>query len=408
MNPFAQWRKDFPMLHQTMHGKPLIYFDTAATALKPQSVIDCLSNFYQHHYGTVHRAVYQLASHATTEYQNARHKVQKLLNAKHLEEIIFTSGTTDAINVLAYSFGKAFLQPGDEILITEMEHHAGIVPWQIVCEDRGASLKVVPFNELGELDLETFKNLLSSKTKIVSIAHISNALGTLNPIKNIIKLAHHHGAKVLIDGAQAVPHMSVDVQDLDADFYVFSGHKLYGPTGIGVLYGKKELLEQLPPAKGGGDMIKTVDFAKTTYNEIPTKFEAGTPPIAQAIGLGAAIDYAQNIGLSAIEQHEQSLLCYATQQMKRIPGLQIIGRARKKGAIISFTIEGTHPLDIATLLDLKGIAIRSGHNCAQPTMKHFHLSATARASFGLYNTKEEIDIFCHALEDVTAQLLFKP
>lgn len=397
---FRALRKDFPMLTKTMHGKPLIYLDSAATTQKPQSVIDAIHTFYQDKYGTVHRAVYELAVHATQEYQNTRLKVQAFLNAPRVEEIIYTRGTTESINMIAYSFGKAFIKPGDEILISEMEHHSNIVPWQILCEDRGAVLKVVPFNDEGELRMDEFKKLLSERTKLVAITYVSNALGTINPVKEIIALAHAAGAKVLIDAAQAAPHMKIDVQDLDADFLVFSGHKVYGPTGIGILYGKSELLDRMPPYQGGGDMIDTVTFAKTTYNPLPIKFEAGTPMIAEVIGLGAAIDYVQAVGPDAIRDWEHALLEDATRQMLAIPGLRIIGTAKNKGAIISFAIEGIHALDIGTMLDLRGIAVRTGHHCAQPALRHFHVDGTARASFGLYNTPEEVSQFVEALQSV--------
>lgn len=397
-------RKDFPMLTKSMHGKPLIYFDSAATSLKPTAVIDAMDDFYRNHYGTVHRAVYELAMRATLEYQEVRKKIAAFINAASPEEIIFTRGTTESINMVAYSFGKAFIRPGDEVLLTEMEHHSNIVPWQILCEDRGAILKVAPINDRGELDMEKFGQLLSKRTKIVAVAHVSNALGTVNPLKQIISMAHKVGAKVLVDGAQAAPHMTVDVQDLDADFYVFSGHKIYGPTGIGILYGKSELLNAMPPYQGGGDMIEKVTFEKTTYNVLPMKFEAGTPMIAEVVGLGAAIDYINKIGRESIRQWENDLLTYATNAMGTIEGLRIVGTAANKGAIISFEIDGIHPLDIGTMLDLKGIAIRTGHHCAQPTMRHFGVPATARVSFGLYNTKAEIDAFVIALRDVASKL----
>lgn len=393
-------RQDFPMLTQTMHGKPLIYFDSSATAQKPQCVIDTIQNFYQNHYSTVHRAVYELAVHSTQHYQGVREKVRHFLNAEKVEEIIFTRGTTDSINLIASSFGKAFIQAGDEILISEIEHHANIVPWQMMCEERGAHLKVIPVDENGNLHLDIFDHLLSSKTRLVAITHIANSIGTVNPIQEIIERSHEKGAKVLVDGAQAAPHMKINVQDLDADFYVFSGHKLYGPTGIGVLYGKEDLLNQMPPYQGGGDMIDQVTFEKTSYNTLPLKFEAGTPLIAEVLGLGAAIDYVQNIGLDVIHQHEQELLRYATEQMQTIKGLHIIGQAHEKAAIISFIVDGIHPLDIGTMLDLKGVAIRTGHHCAQPTMKRFCVPAMARISFGLYNTKEEIDRFIVYLKEV--------
>jgi cysteine desulfurase/selenocysteine lyase len=391
-------RKDFPMLAKTMHGKPLIYFDSAATAQKPTAVIDAITSFYCDHYGTVHRAVYELAMRSTEDYQKTRQKVRAFLNAAKDEEIIFTRGTTESINMVAYSFGKAFVKPGDEILISAMEHHSNIVPWQILCEDRGATLKVIPMNEKGELLLEEYAKLLNPHTRLVAVTHISNSLGTLNPIKQIVSMAHQAGAKVLVDGAQSAPHIKIDVQDLDADFFVFSGHKIMGPTGIGILYGKSELLNQMPPYQGGGDMIETVSFSKTTYNVLPFKFEAGTPMIAEVMGLGAAIDYIQSIGIEAIQQWEHELLTYATAQMEQIPGLRVRGQAQQKGALISFTIEGIHSLDIGTFLDLRGIAIRTGHHCAQPVMRFFNIPATARASFACYNTKEEIDVFIASLQ----------
>lgn len=401
-------RQDFPMLSKTMHGKPLIYFDSSATAHKPQCVIDAIQNFYQNHYSTVHRTVYEHAVLTTQRYQETRQKVQRLLNAQKVEEIIFTRGTTDAINMVAYSFGKAFIKPGDEIILTEIEHHANIVPWQIMCEDRGAILKIVPVDDNGDLKLEEFTKLLSPKTKLVAVTHVSNSLGTINPIKKIVKIAHDAGAKVLVDGAQAVPHMKVDVQDLDADFYVFSGHKLYGPTGIGVLYGKEDLLNAMPPYQGGGDMIDKVYFDKTSYNVLPLKFEAGTPLIAEVMGLGSAIDYINNIGLEEINLHEQQLLKYATAKMQAIKGLRIIGHPKEKAAIISFVVDGVHPLDIGTMLDLKGVAIRTGHHCSQPAMRRFCVPAMARASLALYNTKEEIDQFTTYLQEVIHLLCVSP
>jgi len=396
----AKWRSSFPMLSKQMHGKPLIYFDSAATAQKPQAVIDAITNFYQNEYGTVHRAVYQLAAKSTETYSEVRKKVQKLLNAAKPEEIIYTRGTTESINMIASSFGKAFVKPGDEILITESEHHSNIVPWQLLCEERQAVLKVAPINEKGELILSKFEELLSDKTKLVAIAHIANSTGTVHPIAEVIKLAHAKGAKVLVDGAQAVPHMRVDVQALDADFYVFSGHKLYGPTGIGILYGKENLLNAMPPYQGGGDMIDVVTFEKTTYNTLPLKFEAGTPMIAEVVGLGAAIDFVESVGLEAIYSWEHELLLHAMAGMENIPEVRLIGTANEKGAIISFEIEGVHPLDVGTLLDLHGIAVRTGHHCAQPTMKHFGVPGCARISFGLYNTKEEIDRFIEVLKEI--------
>lgn len=388
------------MLSKTMHGKPLIYFDSAATAQKPLKVIDTINDYYRNHYGTVHRAIYELSVYATKAYLEVREKVRAFLNARKKEEIIFTRGTTESINLVAYSFGKAFLKPGDEILITEMEHHSNIVPWQIVAEDRGAVLKVAPMDDRGVLDLEAFEAMLSERTKIVAVAHIANSMGTINSIKKIVQMAHAKGAKVLVDGAQAAPHFPLDVVDLDLDFYVFSGHKIYGPTGVGVLYGKEELLEGMPPYQGGGDMIEKVTFEKTTYNTLPVKFEAGTPMIAEVLGLGAAIDFLKGVGLENIRDHEKELINYATAQAHEIPGLKIIGEAPEKGAILSFIIKDSHPLDIGTMLDLRGIAVRTGHHCAQPVMKHFGIPGTVRASFGLYNTKEEIDRFFETLREI--------
>ncbi len=397
-------RSDFPMLQKTVHGHPLVYFDSAATAQKPQSVIDAITDFYQNHYGTVHRAIYELAVFSTSQYSLVRDKIVAFLNAKKPEEIIFTRGTTESINMVAYSFGKAFIKEGDEILISAIEHHSDIVPWQILCEDRKAVLKVIPVNDNGDLDLDAYQKLLSPKTRIVAFNHVSNALGTVNPVKQMTQMAHAAGAKVLVDGAQAAPHTLVDVQDLDVDFYVFSGHKAYGPTGIGVLYGKEELLEKMPPYQGGGDMIDTVTFEKTTYSALPLKFEAGTPMIAEVIGLGAAIDYIEGIGRDNIHAREQELLSYATKKLNAVPGVRIIGNAREKGAILSFVAEGAHPLDIGTLLDLKGICVRTGHHCAQPTMQRFGVTGTARASLAFYNTPAEVDFFIDSLQGALAQL----
>lgn len=395
---FPGTRKDFPMLSKSMHGKPLIYFDSAATAQKPQTVIDAISNFYQEEYGTVHRAVYELALHSSQNYQEVRQLVKAFLNASKVEEVIFTRGTTESINLVAYSFGKAFVKPGDEIIISAMEHHANIVPWQILCEDRGAVLKVIPIDDSGQLILEEYAKLLNPRTRLVALTHISNVLGTVNPIKQIVQMAHQHGAKVLVDGAQSAPHLAIDVQDLDADFFVFSGHKIFGPTGIGVLYGKEELLKQMPPYQGGGDMIETVTFEKTTYNVLPLKFEAGTPMIAEVIGLGAAIRYLNNLSMDSIHTYEKILLEHALERLKEIPGIHLYGTAPEKGSLISFTVEGTHPLDIGSLLDLKGIAVRTGHHCAQPVMQRFNVTAMVRASFAFYNTVEEIDQFVETLK----------
>lgn len=395
----ARVRKDFPMLGKTMHGKPLIYFDSAATAQKPETVINAVGDFYRDHYGTVHRAVYELSVYSSLAYQATREKARKFLNAAKSEEIIFTAGTTDAINLVAYSFGKAFVRPGDEIIITEMEHHSNIVPWQILCEDRGAVLRVVPIDEKGELRLDEFARMLNAKTSLVAVAHVSNSLGTINPIAAIVRAAHTAGAKVLVDGAQAAPHLPVDVQALDADFYVFSGHKVFGPTGIGILYGKEELLAVMPPYRGGGDMIEKVTFEKTTYNTLPLKFEAGTPMIAEVIGLGAALDYICTLGHDAILKQEHFLLSYATKAIEKIKKIRIIGTSDQKASLISFVVDGVHPLDIGTMLDLKGIAVRTGHLCAQPVMRRFGVGAMVRASFAFYNTKDEIDIFVEALRE---------
>jgi len=395
MQTCVDFRKDFPMICDEQ-----IYFDTAATAQKPQVVIDALCDFYSNHYGTVNRGVYKLAREATELYQEARHKVQRFIHAQHPEEIIFTRGTTASLNLLARSYGEAFLRPGDAIIISEIEHHSNIVPWQMMCEERGAVLRIVPVNDAGELIFEEFLDQLDEKVKLVSIAHLSNVFGTLHPVKRIIEEAHKMGAHVCLDGAQAVAHLPVDVQALDVDFYTFSGHKLYGPTGVGVLYGKRELLERMPPVEGGGDMIQHVTLLETTYNRLPAKFEAGTPMIAEVIALGTAIDYLTEIGLSTIASWEQELLAYATKKLSQVEGLRIIGTSSKKGAIISFVIEGTHPLDLATLLDCRGIAIRTGHHCSQPALERFEVKSTARISFGLYNTFEEIDQFVSALHSI--------
>lgn len=399
-------RKDFPMIHQLMHGKPFIFFDSAATTQKPVSVIETIHRFYSDEYATVHRSVYDFASQATVRYNDIRHKVKEFLNAAFAEEIIFTRGTTEGINLVASSFGKAFLQPGDEVLISAMEHHSNIIPWQLICEERGCKVKAIPMNERGELILEEFDRLLTDRTKMVSIAHIANSTGTLNPIEEIIHRAHAKGAKVMIDGAQAAAHLSVDVQKLKVDFYAFSAHKAYGPTGIGVLYGKRALLEKMPPYQGGGDMIDEVTLESSTYQHPPLKFEAGTPMVAQVMGLGAALDYINGIGRERIAAWEHELLEYATKRLNEIKEVRIIGTSPKKGAIISFVVEGLHPLDICTLLDIRGIAVRTGHLCSQPTLKFFNVPSLTRISFGIYNTFEEIDIFIKALKEVI--LLLRP
>ncbi len=390
-------RDAFPMLKRTCFNKPFIYLDTAATSQKPQCVIDAVSDFYSKHYGTVHRAVYSTAVEATELYAESRRTAQKFLNAKREEEIIFTRGTTDGINLVASSFGRAFINKGDEIIITEMEHHSNIVPWQMVACERGAILKVVPFFDDGHLDLNAFHNMLSDRTKIVAVTHLSNVLGTVNPIQEIVKAAHAHGAKVLVDGAQSAPHLQVDVQALGVDFFVFSGHKVYGPTGVGVLYGKYELLDQMPPYQGGGDMIEEVRFENTTYNTLPLKFEAGTPMIAEVIGLGRALAFLMDIGLQNIAAYEAELLDYLWENLSLIPKIKILGSNKHRGSLISFYVEGVHPLDIATLLDLQGIACRSGHLCAQPVMRHYKINGACRVSFSFYNTKNELKTFCEVL-----------
>lgn len=390
MNPLLDLRHDFPMLKQ-----PLIYLDSAATALTPHSVIDAMSDYYSKHYGTVHRAIYRTAQQATTHYFEARKSVQKFLNAKKREEIIFTRGTTASLNLVARSFGESFIKEGDVILITEIEHHSNLVPWQMMAKRHGAKLRFIPVNDLGELDFEAFEQLLDERVKLVSLAHVSNAIGTCHPIKLIIQKAHAMGAVVCIDGAQSAPHMPIDVQDLDVDFFAFSGHKLYGPTGIGVLYGKAELLEKMTPIEGGGDMIESVSLYESTYAQLPLKFEAGTPPIAEAIGLAAAIDYLLNIGFETLQEVEKNLMAYATSRLEE--HARIVGQAKEKGAIISFDIPGIHPLDLATLLDTKNIALRSGHHCSQTTLARFGVTSLSRISFGLYTTFEEIDRFIDAL-----------
>jgi cysteine desulfurase/selenocysteine lyase len=386
-----RWRADFPVLQQRVHGKPLVYLDNAATSQKPQSVIDCESNYYATTNANIHRGIHDLSQRATDAFEAARDTVRRFINAADSKEIIFVRGTTEAINLVAQSYGRSRIKPGDEIVLTEMEHHSNIVPWQLLCEQTGAVLRVVPINDSGELILDAFEKLLGPRTGLVAVAHVSNALGTINPLRRMIERAHAAGAVVLVDGAQAVAHVQVDVQALDCDFYAFSGHKLYGPTGIGALYGKAALLDAMPPYQGGGDMISRVTFEKTLYNALPYKFEAGTPNIAGGIGLGAALDYVEQIGLDAIAGHEYDLLAYATQLASEVRGLRLIGTARDKTGILSFAIDGIHPHDIGTILDREGIAIRTGHNCAMPVMDHFQIPATARASFALYNTREEID-----------------
>ena len=393
-------RADFPILQQQVNGKPLIYLDNGATSQKPQAVIDELVRYYTTENANVHRGVHTLSQIATDDYEGARAKVKRLLNAADDHEIVFTRGTTDSINIVAQSLGRHSLGPGDEVIVSNMEHHSNIVPWQMLREEKGVVLRVVPIDESGELLMDEYERMLSSRTKLVSITHVSNALGTILPVQQIISMAHAQGVPVMLDGAQAVPHMAVDVQKLDCDFYVFSGHKLFGPTGIGVLYGKAELLEAMPPVQGGGDMIKSVTFERTIYNDLPYKFEAGTPNIAGAIGLGAAIDYVQSVGFESFAAHEDELLDYGAKSLESIEGLRIIGTAPRKAGILSFVIENIHPHDIGTILDAEGIAIRTGHHCAQPVMQRFQIPATARASLAMYNTKEDIDALVRAIDRV--------
>ena len=393
-------RADFPILGLQVNGKPLVYLDNAASSQMPQQVIDRLVRYQATQHANINRAVHTLSEIATNEYEQARRKLQHFIHAREEREVIFTSGTTDAINLVMHGYGRKFIGPGDEIILTTMEHHSNIVPWQMLVEEKGATIRVVPINDAGELVIDDYEKLFNERTKFVSVMHVSNALGTINPVKQMIAFAHARGVPVLVDGAQAVPHMPVDVQDLDCDFYAFSGHKLCGPTGIGILYGKASLLEQMQPFKGGGDMIMSVTFEKTTYNTIPHKFEAGTPPIAAAIGLGAAVDYLSAIGMGAIADHELDLLNYATEQINRMPGVRIIGTARDKASVISFAVEGVHPHDIGTLLNQEGVAVRTGHHCAQPVMQRYKLPATSRASFAFYNTRAEVDALIAGIRSV--------
>lgn len=393
-------RRDFPILHQKVHGKPLVYLDNAATTQKPLAVIEAIGNYYRHDNSNIHRGVHTLSERATEAYEKVRVAAQKFLNAADTKEIIFVRGTTEAINLVAQSYGRKNVGSGDEVVITAMEHHSNIVPWQLLCEEKGARLRVAPINDRGELLLEEFEKLLGPKTKIVAVGHLSNALGTINPVHEIVRMAHARNIPVLVDGAQAAPRMTVDVQELDCDFYAISGHKMYGPTGIGILYGKSRLLEAMPPYQGGGDMIASVTFDKTVYNRLPYKFEAGTPNIADTIGLGAAIEYLNGLGLEEIEQHEADLLSYATQAVESIPGVRVIGTAVEKAGVLSFVMDEIHPHDIGTILDSEGIAVRTGHHCAQPVMQRFNIPATARASFGLYNMREEVDALVAGIHKV--------
>lgn len=397
-------RADFPILSQKVNGKNLVYFDNGATAQKPLAVIEAIHAYYTQQNANIHRGVHTLSQEITVAYENARSTIQQHLNAAHAHEIIFTKGTTDSINLVASSFGKRFISEGDEIILSEMEHHSNILPWQVVCEEKRALLKVIPITDAGELDMNAFQTLLSPKTKLVAITHISNTLGTINPVQKICSMAHAAGAVVLVDGAQAVPHTAVDVQAMDADFYVFSGHKLFGPTGVGVLYGKEKFLNELPPYQVGGGTIKTVTFEKTTYADLPLKFEAGTPHIEGGIGLAKAIDYVNAIGLEAIAAYEHELLVYATEALQKMEDIQLIGTAIEKASVISFVVKGLHPFDIGTILDQLGVAVRTGHHCTQPLMQRFGVPGTVRASFAFYNTKEEIDVFISALQKAIAML----
>lgn len=397
-------RGDFPILGQSVNGKPLVYLDNAATSQKPQSVIDAIAKYYLEENSNIHRGVHFLSDKATQSYEAARDKMQAYLNAAHREEIIFVRGTTEGINLVASSYGRSAVRHGDEIVISAMEHHSNIVPWQMLCEEKGARLKIIPMDDSGELVLDGFESMLTDRTRLVSVVHISNALGTVNPVKEIVRAAHGHGIPVLIDGAQAVAHRAIDVRDLDCDFYVFSGHKMFGPTGVGILYGKRALLDAMPPYQGGGDMIRSVTFEKTIYNELPHKFEAGTPNIAGGVGLGATIDYLNGVDMNVLTAYEHDLLVYADGALRTVPGLRMIGTAHHKSGVISFVLEGIHPHDIGTILDDDGIAIRTGHHCAQPVMKHFGIPATARASFAMYNTREEVDALVRGLHNVIGVL----
>ena len=393
-------RQEFPILDQQVHGKPLVFLDSAASSQRPRSVIDAVTWYEEHDHANVHRGVYTLSQRATDAFEGAREKVRGFINAESISEIVFVRGTTEGINLVASSFGQKFIGDGDEIIISHMEHHANIVPWQMLCERNKAVLRVIPMDERGELDYQAYLDMLGPRTRIVALNHVSNALGTINPVKQYVAAARDKGIPILLDGAQAVPHMPVDVRDLDCDFYVFSSHKMYGPTGIGVLYGRKSLLEQLPPYQGGGDMILAVTFEKTLYNELPYRLEAGTPNISGAVGLGAAVDFLQRVGIDNVERREQELLAYATSALESIPGLRIIGTSSHKAGVLSFVMERAHPHDIGTILDTEGVAVRTGHHCAMPVMDFFKVPATARASLGIYNTRVDIDKLVEALQRV--------
>jgi cysteine desulfurase/selenocysteine lyase len=393
-------RKDFPILYQEVHGKPLVYLDNAATAQKPQVVIDAIAEYYTADNSNVHRGVHRLSERATEAYEGARARIQHFLNAAHPREIVFVRGTTEGINLVAQTYGRRAVGAGDDVVITALEHHSNIVPWQMLCEEKGAALRVAPIDDAGEVDLEAYEGLLGERTRVVAVAHVSNALGTIVPVKRMIEAAHRRGIPVLVDGAQAAPHLRVDVRALDCDFYTFSGHKTYGPTGIGVLYGKTALLESMPPFQGGGDMIKSVSFEKTVYNDLPYKFEAGTPHIAGTIGLGVALDYLEGLGLDRIATYERELLAYATERLSSLPGVRLVGTAREKAGVLSFLVEGIHAHDVGSILDRDGIAVRAGHHCAMPVMTRFGVAATTRASLALYNTREEIDALARGLRKV--------
>ncbi len=393
-------RKDFPILRQQVRGKPLVYLDSAATAQKPRAVIDAIARYYLDDNANVHRGVHLLSERATEAYEGSREKVRRFINAAHAHEIVFVRGTTEAINLVAQTYGRTQVSVGDEVLVTVMEHHSNIVPWQMLCEEKGAILRVAPMDDHGQLLMGELEHLIRPRTRLLALGHVSNALGTINPVRRIVEMAHQRSVPVLLDGAQAAPHLEVDVQALGCDFYAFSGHKLFGPTGIGVLYGRSELLEQMRPWQGGGDMISSVTFEKTTYNKLPHKFEAGTPDIAGAIGLGAAIDYVSGLGLSAIAAHEHDLLGYATEALRTVPGLRLIGTAKDKASVLSFLLGDVHPHDVGTVLDREGIAIRTGHHCAQPLMRRLGIAATARASLALYNTREDVDALVAGLHKV--------
>ncbi len=394
------WRNDFPILKQRVHGKPLVYLDNAATSQKPQSVIDAVSDYYQRYNSNVHRGVHLLSEQATAAYEGAREKLRSFIHAASTKEIIFVRGTTEAINLVAQSYGRSRFRPVEEIMLSEMEHHSNIVPWQLLCEQSGVVLKIIPINDAGELHPGAYEKLFSPRTRLVAITQVSNVLGSINPVKLMIAQAHQHGVPVLLDSAQAVPHLPVDVQNLDCDFFAFSGHKMFGPTGIGVLYAKEKLLTDMPPYQGGGEMIRTVRFSGSTWNELPHKFEAGTPDIAGAIGLGAAVDYLETIGMASIRDYERELLEYGTQRLQTVEGLKLVGTARHKAGVLSFVMDGIHPHDIGTIVDQEGVAIRTGHHCAMPVMEHFHIPATARASLAFYNTREDIDALVQALGKV--------